>query len=154
MINKENLFYYIQKRENDLIKNFLKNDPDIKDTEGRTALINAVLYNNLELFNWLIKNNANLNLQDNNGYTALHFACQIGNLELVKILLKNNISINMLDKDGNTAVWVAIMNWNAGKNFDILKELYENKADLEIINKAGNNALKIIPKEIIEKLKK
>jgi ankyrin repeat protein len=152
-INKENMFHYIQNNENELVKEYLKNDINVKDTEDRTAFINAVFYNNLTLLDWLIKNNANINLMDKNGYTALHFASQQGNLECVKILLKNNCNVNSLDKDGNTPAWVAIMNWRGGRNYDVLKELYKNNADLEIKNKAGNSASKIIPKEIMEKLK-
>jgi ankyrin repeat protein len=152
-INIKNMFHYIQNNENNVIKDFLKNNIDIKDPEGRAALINAAFYNNLELLKWLIENNAKIDTQDNNGYTSLHFACQEGNLECVKILLENNININMVDKDGNTAAWVTIMNWNGGKNFDVLKELYKNKADFEIKNKAGNSVNKIIPKEIMEKIK-
>jgi ankyrin repeat protein len=152
-ININNLFHYIENRENELVKKFLENNIDIKDPEGRTAVINAGFYNNLELLEWLIKNNANINVQDKNGYNALHFACQQGNLECVKLLVRNNIKINEVDKDGNTPAWVTIMNWNGGKNYDVLKELYKNGADFDIKNKAGNYAGKIIPKEIIEKLK-
>jgi ankyrin repeat protein len=95
-INIKNMFYYIQNNENNVIKDFLKNNIDIKDPEGRTALINAAFSNNLELLKWLIENNAKIDTQDNNGYTALHFACQEGNLECVKTLVENNININMV----------------------------------------------------------
>jgi ankyrin repeat protein len=68
-------------------------------------------------------------------------------------LIKNNIKINEVDRDGNTPAWVTIMNWEGGKKYDVLKELYKNGADLDIKNKSGNYAGKIIPREIMEKLK-
>ena len=93
----ENLFYYIQNNENNLVKDFLKNNIDIKDHEGRTALIHSAFCNNFELLNWLIKNEANINIRDNNENSALHYACLQGAFECIRILLENNITIEESD---------------------------------------------------------
>jgi ankyrin repeat protein len=153
-INEENIFIFIEKKDNELVKAYLlENGIDKKDPEQRTALINAAFYNNVELLNWLVKNKAGLNMQDSIGFTALHFACQEGHIESVKLLLENNADLNIVDIYGNTPAWITIMNWKGGKNFSILKELYIHNADLTIKNKAGNSAIKIIPENIMNQLK-
>ncbi|MFC2720545.1 MAG: ankyrin repeat domain-containing protein, partial [Bacteroidota bacterium] len=91
MINAENMFLHIQKRENEVLKDFLsKNGIETTDPEGRTALINAAFYNNIDLLEWLINQEADINAKDYIGYTALHFACQEGHIDSVKLLLLNN----------------------------------------------------------------
>ena len=57
-----------------LVKDFLKNNIDMKDMEGRTALIHSAFCNNFELLNWLIKKAANINIRDNNENSTLHYA--------------------------------------------------------------------------------
>lgn len=154
IINEDNLFIFIQKKENEEIKRYLSEvDIDIRDPEQRTALINAAFYNNIDLLQWLIEKSANINAQDSIGFTALHFACQERHIESVKMLLMHNANINIVDKYGNTPAWVTIMNWKGGENLPILKELYKHKADLSIKNNAGNSAIDIIPKDIINQLK-
>ena len=155
MINAENMFLYIQKIENEVLKDFLlKNGIETTDPEGRTALINAAFYNNIDLLEWLINQGADIDAKDYIGYTALHFACQEGHIDSVKLLLLNNADVNIVDEHGNTPAWVTIMHWKGGKNLSILKELYNHQADLSIKNKAGNSAIKLIPEKIMTQLKK
>jgi len=152
-INCANLFFYIEKKENENVKKYLlEKGIDIRDKEQRTPLINASFYGNEALLEWLLENGADIDAQDVNGFTALHFACQEGHLQCVKILLNRKSNINNLDKYGNTAAWVTIMNWKSGENLPILKELYKNGADLNIKNNAGNSAIEIIPQNILEQL--
>lgn len=152
-MNEENIFIYIQKKENnDVIQYLNKVGIDTKDPEGRTSLLNAAFYNNLDLADWLLNNGANIDSQDINGYSALHFACQEGHYDMVKLLIDKGANINIIDENGNTPAWVAIMHWRGGKNLPILKKLYNHKADLSIKNKAGNSANKIIPQKIMEQL--
>lgn len=59
VINEDNIFIFIQNKENSSVKEYLlKNGIDIRDTENRTALINSAFYNNIDLLKWLIDNNA------------------------------------------------------------------------------------------------
>ena len=126
MINAENMFLHIQKRKNEVLKDFLsKNGIETTDPEGRTALINAAFYNNIDLLEWLINQEADINAKDYIGYTALHFACQEGHIDSVKLLLLNNADVNIVDEHGNTPAWVTIMHWKGGKNLSILKEWFK-----------------------------
>ncbi len=154
-INKENIFLFIQRKQNSEVKKFLQETGiNSKDPEQRTALHHAAFYNNMELLKWLIENNAEVNAQDNTGYTPIHFACQEGNIECVQFLLENNADVNAVDIHGNTPAWVTVMHWKGGKNFPVLKHLYCSNADLSIQNKAGNSANNIIPMEIYKQLNK
>lgn len=155
-VNAENMFLHIQKKENEVLKDFLsKNGIETTDPERRTALalVNAAFYNNIDLLEQLINQGANINAKDYIGYTALHFACQEDHIESVKLLLLNNADVNIVDENGNTPTWITIMHWKRGKNLSILKELYNHQADLSIKNKAGNSAIKIIPEKIMAQLK-
>lgn len=154
LMNTNNLFIYIQKRDNNSVKAFLlENGIDIKDEFGRTSLVNSALYNNVELIDWLLDNGADIDSTDNNGYSALHFAAQEANNESLSLLIKKKANINIQDIHGNTPAWVCIMNWKGGGNLTNLKTLYKNGADLTIKNNAGRNAKDIIPEKILSKLK-
>lgn len=154
MENIDTLFIDIQKGNIDNVKSFLETkDINITDNFKRTALINAALYNQTSIIQWLLDQGAAINLQDKNGYTALHFSAQEANIDSTKLLLENKANPNIQDIHGNTPAWVAIMNWKAGANFDTLDQLVKNNADLTIKNNANRSALDLIPEQIKQKLK-
>ena len=130
-ISIENLFHYIQNNENNLVKDFLKNNIDIKDPEGKTALVHSAFCNNLELLNWLIKNAANINIRDNNENSALHFACLQGNLECVKILLENNITIEESDIKKE---------WKINEWDETLQNMFKQKFIAQMVIRLTNGA--------------
>lgn len=153
MQNINHLFIDIQAGALEKVQTFLlEKGIDSVDDFNRTALMNAALYNKTDLISWLISQHANLNLQDKNGYTALHFSAQEAHINCTKLLLDNDADPNIGDHNNNTAAWVAIMNWMGGKNFDTLKELIKNKANLTIKNKSNRAAIDLIPNAIKEKL--
>jgi ankyrin repeat protein len=125
---------------------------DAADNFNRTALMNAALYNNLELVQELIKRKANLDLQDKIGYTALHFAAQEAHVDMVKMLLDNGANPNLADKHGNTASWVAYLNWKAGLNEPTIKLFAAHHADFTIKNAAGRSLLDIMHDELKQQL--
>jgi ankyrin repeat protein len=68
-------------------------DVNAQDEEGRTALIQAAIYNNVEVVQILIDHGANVNTRDFfSGNAALHFAAKNYSLELLQLLLKIKIS--------------------------------------------------------------
>ena len=115
-------------------KILLENEIDFFDSYLRTPLIWSVIYNNCELLNWLIENNANINHQDKNGYSALHFCAQEKSKDVVKILLNNNIDIELSDFYGNTALWTAV--FNAKGDNEIVELLLEQGANFNHKNKS------------------
>ena len=145
MYNLSNLFMEIKDKKNEeALKILDEAGVDAADNFRRTALMNAALYNNVELVKALIERKANLNLQDKIGYTALHFAAQEAYPEVVKLLLENGADPNLVDKHGNTASWVAYMNWKAGQNKETIQLMVEHKADFHIKNAAGRSLMDIM----------
>jgi hypothetical protein len=63
-------------------------DVNLKDKEGRTALIRAVLNNNGPLVEKLLKAHADPDIQDNQGETALTWAKLFGHDRIVSLLLE------------------------------------------------------------------
>ena len=67
---------------------------------GHTLLHDAVIMNNEELFEFLVKQGANLNVRDVNGYTPMLKAASIGRTEMVKTLLDNGVNPRHKDPFG------------------------------------------------------
>lgn len=83
---------------------------DAPDGDGRTALINAVIENQLDFVKWLVANGAKVNVQDKNGFSALHFTGQYKLVEISQFLLENGADPNLLDVHGNPPIWTAVFN--------------------------------------------
>jgi ankyrin repeat protein len=60
---------------------------------GFTALIMAVLTEQIELVRLLIQNGANVNTETQSGYTALEIAIDKNYFQIKQILIDNNVSI-------------------------------------------------------------
>lgn len=80
---------------------------DSRDGFGRTALMVAARYGELEIVRFLINNGADVNAKDNNGQTALILAVDGRNIELVKYLVSHGADVNAKDNDGETALKLA-----------------------------------------------
>ena len=88
-----------------------KNIIDLKKDDGYTALHLACLNGHKNVANYLIENNANLEVTDNRGQTVLHSAVHQGQAAIVELLLsttKNQIIINKEDIDGETPLHLAL----------------------------------------------
>lgn len=88
-------------------------NPNLRDKEGNTALMVAVLTNNLgivrELLNQLSQRvESDPNLRGKDGDTPLIKAVLMSNLDIVQELLKYNANPNLRNKEGNTALILAI----------------------------------------------
>jgi ankyrin repeat protein len=67
-----------------------------KIINGRTALMEATLEENVELIEYLIRAGANVNLEDAQGVTALDIAIQKGHIEIVNLLTENSFRDSIL----------------------------------------------------------
>lgn len=96
------LFLSIDNHDNENVKDILQvHGIDAYDGYKRTALINAALYGNIDLIEWLIENKADINFQDRGGWTALHFATQEDRLDVVELLIKKGADSNIKNEYGN-----------------------------------------------------
>lgn len=105
---------------------------------GMTALsLASIEESNLEMFEYLLENGADVNVQNDDGSTALMIASLYGNLEMVKYLLEKGANINAQDNDNSTALIYA-SKWN---NLEEVEYLVKNGADIDIKDIEGKTAL-------------
>lgn len=78
-----------------------KNSPS-----GRTALFRVIFKGNQDLFDALLEENINVNLQDSKGDTALMMAVGAGRVYMVEKLLAAGADINVRNRFGSTALCV------------------------------------------------
>jgi hypothetical protein len=110
-----------------------------RDIANRVPLHQAIIYENEEITDMLLKNGANVLYVSKLGKTALHTACEIGNLNLVKILI-NSIEdkeiLNAKDSYRLTPILYALMYGNKevfthmykySKNEDLIWEFKHDK---------------------------
>tara|TARA_R110002050_G_C8686250_1_gene493423 strand:+ start:61 stop:666 length:606 start_codon:yes stop_codon:yes gene_type:complete len=127
----------------------------------------------LELINYLLENNADVNFRNDNGFNALHISLAYHNLSKVSLILikKGNPNVNDVErKNGNSPIFTAIreygLTWREEQKevnqlrFEIITELLNRGAELDKTNNHGINArtwIKNIPEkdkihEIIRKI--
>ncbi|MGL4647666.1 MAG: ankyrin repeat domain-containing protein [Mycoplasmoidaceae bacterium] len=91
----------------------MKKDPSvINETtcNGRTALMFAAQFGNINCLNLLIVGGAHLDAQDEHGATALMLAAYFGQDEAVKVLLENGANKMLKDCNGVNAKMLAKKN--------------------------------------------
>lgn len=143
--NKKALFDRLSGWRFDEFKLF-ENGVDSWNLLGETALMVSIGLNNLDVFQWLIDNKANVNLKrKKDGRTALMHAigCGSSRINMIKKLIKNNADIDMVDNYG----WTALMSAAYHNLVDIAQLLLENGADNMIKNKNGETACDIATRE-------
>ncbi|CAM4292866.1 ankyrin repeat domain-containing protein [Flavobacterium terrigena] len=96
------------------------NDVNYQSPEG-TALMAAVMKNDVGLIHLLIEKNANLDLTNKTGVTALMLATQFKKIEIIKILLQHKADKLLKDNDGKTAFEYAV-NTNDDMIIQLLKK--------------------------------
>ena len=144
----------IRREELEVIKNTVAEfGVDAPDGEDRTALINAVIENKIDIVRLLISLGANVNAQDKLGYTVLHFVGQENLIDFGKYFLEINAEINIQDIDGNPPLWTAV--FNSRGSFEVVKLFLQNGANINIENNSRRTPkilYETIYKKDIEKL--
>lgn len=106
----------------------------------QNLLHEAVAYDALEILNYLLYCNININKQDDEGKTPLHYSLDHNNYELTKLLLNTKgIEKDIKDQYGNNAMWVAV--FNADGDYDIVKFLKEYGIDSTSKNNSDRSPL-------------
>jgi uncharacterized protein len=110
--------------------------PDAVDSDGRTALVHAVLATPPvnEVIAALIGAGANANLRDKGqGWAALAFAARDCPVEVCRMLVDAGAEINATDVFGNTALWRAVM----ARKHENIAFLLSRGADADRSNQKG-----------------
>lgn len=103
---------------------------DVVDNDGRSPLMWAIMWDNWDVFQYLMTLDAvksNLNLLSDTG-TALQYACFEGNIEAVKALLEHGANID-LPREGY--VGTPIMEAITRRHDDIVELLLQKGAQLD-----------------------
>ena len=111
-----------------------------KDRYGNTALINAVIQNNLGMVKLLLEQHGvDINLQNKCGSTALLWAVSNENIEIIKWLLDHDrLNMNLQDERGDTALMIAVRK----KNIEMAELLLgRDGVDMNLQNKDGDTLM-------------
>lgn len=82
-------------------------DLEIKDADGKTALLIAVLKGNVDNVKLLVKAGANPNVVTNEGMSLLQYACCLNNSECIEVLLNAKIPLKYSDEGLDNPLGVA-----------------------------------------------
>ena len=106
---------------------------------GRTPLMIASRYGQLDAMTLLIKQGANVNLQDKEGETALHYAVDGSDVscEVLSCLIENGANFDAFSNSGCTPLMKAIHN----QLIQVVTYLIEHGANIDLQDKNGNTAL-------------
>lgn len=117
-----------------------KENANDASNKGWSMLMVAAFYNQVNIAELLVQNNANIDLQNKAGHTAIFLACANRNEEMAKFLLENNANatIDSRDIDGtSTLQWVLAYEWN-----DVAKKMLDQNIDVNSFSKeTGRNVL-------------
>ncbi len=126
--------------DTDGVERALKSGAEIdkKAASGNTALMMAVVADNLGVVRLLLDKGSGIDTQeDEAGFTALIYAVDLGYLEMIKLLLSENADVDMQNDDGLTALM-----WAVEKGYlKIVKLLLRKGSEVSIQDKYGETAL-------------
>lgn len=126
---------YIKLNDEDSFKELFMQNKIYNNHHYNNILLQAcVLYNNVNLLEFLIENKANVNCRNNAQETPLHIACMNNYLGIVRILLKHKANVNCLTNMRLSCVHLT-------HNFTILNLLYKHHIDLNVQDLHGFTAL-------------
>ena len=105
-------------------------NPNMRDSEGHTALTRAALKGHEDIVRLLLQNRAKLNEGDQYGNTPLNSAARCGYNNVVQQLIDGGADLSKGDLWGQTPLFNATMS----NKTDIVKLLIDNGADQNISN--------------------
>lgn len=105
-------------------------DPNAKDKEGNTALLNSVSRNKLEVISYFTEKSKDINQANKEGQTPLALAIQNNSAEVVDYLLSKGAKVDVLDASGNNLAYYLFETRGMPKEFD---------SKVQALTKAGFN---------------
>lgn len=109
------------------------------DSDNRTLLMEATVWKNHELMEFLIDRGADVNMKEKRNWTALHFAAQNHDIIAMKLLIDNGADVNAKDDYDNNVI-IKATSGSAG-NGESIRLLLKHGADCKVKNKSGISAL-------------
>ncbi|HEX8707259.1 MAG TPA: ankyrin repeat domain-containing protein [Pyrinomonadaceae bacterium] len=112
-------------------------NPDVKDADGRTTLINAASRGSNNISQKLLSKGADVNARDSAGATALMESARGDHRETTKVLLEKGADVNLTDNNGRTALIRAA----AEGHTEIMRMLINKGARVDLKDRDGRSAL-------------
>ncbi|KAK3991458.1 ankyrin-3 [Cladorrhinum sp. PSN332] len=117
-------------------------DIDDPDSDGSTALQNAVFFNRPEVVKLLLDAGADPEKSDTLNRTCLHTAVRRGNMDCTRVLVEHGCNVNPKDRHGWTPLFCALLSRREGShesaNF-ILDALVQQNIPLSDINQPSRS---------------
>lgn len=115
------------------VKSILNANPgllDLKDSQGRTPIIQALSEGQKEIALELIGRGADVSIGDNENTQPIHFAAMIGSIELFELVRSKGIDPDRKDDNGITPLFYSIQ----GRHPEMSRYLIEKGADLKVVS--------------------
>ena len=112
-------------------------DPDGRDENGVTSLMDAIFVGELERAKKLVEKGADVNARTSDGRTALMYAVEHKDVALIKMLLESGADVNKVDKYNGTAIYKATVH----SNVEAVKILLKAGAVKDVRDGSGYTAL-------------
>lgn len=112
-------------------------DINAVDADGKSSLITATRFHDIDCFDKLLDRSADVNIADNNGVTAAMIAASFKKTTFLEKLIQKGADLNKRDKNSKTALMLAIQEGN----LENVKLLIENNAEIDQADCDGNTAL-------------
>lgn len=106
--------------------------------DNQTPLHIASILGHTAIAEYLIKNEADTNVQDSSGSTPLHEAVRYGNVDIMNMLIKAKANVNAQDNLGKTPIMVIMPQ---DKMDIIYNTLAQNNADLNLKDTFGDTLI-------------
>ena len=102
---------------------------------GGASIIHAAAHGNSDIIEVLIQNGADVNTKNNSGTTALMLSSREGYVASVTVLLKAGAEVNARNNNG----WTALMYASENGYTEVVKALLNAQADVNIQNERNNS---------------
>ena len=121
------LMFAVRASNLEMVRFLIENGANLKIASGvykHVPLVEATLFGKIDIFNYLIEQNVDVNIRNDGGSTALHWATE-HYIEMVHRLVSRGAQVNLQNNDGYTALSKAVMR----NNGEIVKFLLHCGAD-------------------------
>ncbi len=131
---------------------FVKSGASVDDanTSGKTALINAAEYNDLEIVQAILPVSTEVNKVDKDGRSALTYAVRYNSAKVVDVLLEAGANADVKDKDGKGLMNYLVESYkpSSAEDYDAKSRLLsKNGVSFEKNDPDGNNLFHLAAQE-------